>query len=285
MNDEVGFEQLRGRLLGIAYRILGTMSDAEDVVQETWIAWQGVDAGTVANPAAYLSRMAGNRALNRLRERTRRREDYIGPWLPEPIDSTLLPDEAAEVAESLSFAMLVVLEQLSPLERAAFVLREVFDVPTAETAHALGRSPDAVRQLVSRARRQLRTHGASQVVPGRSEQWRIAGELVDAVRAGDVPRALQMLSPAVHFTGDGGGKVSATMRPISGADPVVRTLIGLATKYADARYELREANGGPALVVQPADEPPTVLLFGVSGGLITDIWGVRNPDKLVHLST
>lgn len=276
------FEQARPRLFSISYRILGSVADAEDVVQETWLAWSTA-GDDVRNPDAYLNKAAANRALNRLRDIGRRREGYVGPWLPEPLDTARRPDESAELADSLSFALLVLLDELSPAERVALVLREVFEVPTAEVADVLDRSPEAVRQLVSRARSRLR--GREPAAPDRAAQAELGYRFVAAIRTGDLSTAVSLLAPDVVLSTDGGGKVSAALRPVVGADNVLRFLASIMAKAVGQRTELtmRELNGAPALVTRIGDEVTTAHL-AVANGVIETIWMVRNPDKLRDLT-
>lgn len=277
------FEDLRPRLFGIAYRILGAVADAEDVVQETWIAWDATDQSQIASPTAYLTRAVSNRSLNRLRELSRRKEEYIGPWLPEPIDTSRRPDEAAELADSVSYALMVLLEQLSPMERAAFVLREVFDVPTADVAEALSSNAAAVRQLVSRARGHLAERDrAYEVDP--HEHKRVADEFLAALAEGDVPRATGLLTPDVELVTDGGGIFKAALRPIHGPDKVMRILKALSEQY-EYTVEVVNINGLPGVVLRSdADASTTAMQLGVVDGQIAAIWTVRNPHKLSHFS-
>lgn len=277
------FEDLRPRLFGIAYRILGAVADAEDVVQETWIAWDATNQSQIASPTAYLTRAVSNRSLNRLRELSRRKEEYIGPWLPEPIDTSRRPDEAAELADSVSYALMVLLEQLSPMERAAFVLREVFDVPTADVAEALSSNAAAVRQLVSRARGHLAERDrAYEVDP--HEHKRVADEFLAALAEGDVPRATGLLTPDVELVTDGGGIFKAALRPIHGPDKVMRILKALSEQY-EYTVEVVNINGLPGVVLRSdADASTTAMQLGVVDGQIAAIWTVRNPHKLSHFS-
>ena len=228
----------------------------------------------VRDEEAYLVRLVTHRALNALRARHRRRESYVGPWLPEPVDTAPRPDEAATVADEVTFALL---EQLSPLERAAFVLREVFDVPTSEVAASLNRTPEAVRQLVTRARGHLR--GAPRYESGADVQRRIGRAFVEALRTGDVSGVLDMLAPEVVLVTDGGGQVQAALRPIVGVPHVVGFFQGLAERYTGWTTGEILVNGLPALIVH-AGGTSSVIQFGVVGGVVTDIWVVRNPEKL-----
>lgn len=275
------FEQLRPRLFGVAYRILGVVADAEDVVQETWIAWQAADRTGVAAPSAYLTKVVSNRALNRLRDTRRRREDYVGPWLPEPLDTSRRPDEAAEIADSVSYALMVMLEQLTPLERAAFVLREVFDVPTAEVAESLASTPAAVRQLVARARAHLTERDRAYDVDPSAHQ-RIARAFLVALAGGDLDGATALLAPDVVLVTDGGGVRRAALRPIEGPDRVLRFAVRLATKNPGYTVEVRELNGVPSAVIRRGEEVTTMHLRIVDGR-VDRIFLVRNPGKLGDL--
>lgn len=278
----IDFEELRPRLFGIAYRITGVVADAEDVVQETWIAWNGMGHGEIRTPEAYLTRAVSNRALNRLRDARRRREDYIGPWLPEPLDTARRPDEAAEIADSVSYALMVLLEQLTPLERAAFVLREVFQLPSAEVAAALGSTPQAVRQLSSRARKHVERRDRQREVD-RGEHARIADDFIHALAAGDVERATNLLSPNIVLVTDGGGVRKAALRPIEGVEKVMRFLLGLAARYGEFAVSRTELNGEPTLVTRMNDDLTVMHLELDDHGKVGVVWAVRNPSKLTDL--
>src|SRR5688572_4390451 len=217
----------RSLLFTVAYEMLGSAADAEDVVQETWLRWAGVDHATVREPRAYLVRIATRQALNRLRSQARRREDYVGEWLPEPLLTS--PDVAADVelAENLSIAMLTVLETLSPAERAVFVLREVFDTSYEEIAEAVGKSPAAVRQIAHRAREHVAARRPRMSVSTTEQQDAVERFLV-AVRDGDLQGLLDVLAPDVVVVADGGGLVAAARRPIEGAERVAAFLIAAA---------------------------------------------------------
>lgn len=278
------FEDHRGRLLGIAYRLLGSFADAEDIVQETWIAWQKVDHDRVDHPGAYLDRTVTHGALNRLRAMRRRREEYIGTWLPEPVATERLPEESAELADSVSFAMLVLLERLSPLERAAFILRDVFDLRTDEVAATLDRSPAAVRKLVSRARGRLAAN-PTDLHSDPVEHTRTSMAFVGAVQSGDVHTALALLSPSVQLVADGGGKASAVRRPVIGADNVLRFLMGALEKWGVDSIEPISVNHLPALLIDSADQGLSVYQLQVRGGRIEQLWAMRNPDKLAGFTS
>ncbi len=287
------FEAHRGRLFGIAYRMTGSVADAEDVVQETWLASRRA-ASDVGDPTAYLVTAATRQALSRLRAQARRREDYVGPWLPDPLPATpgpgaagpagtaaagADPAEAALLAESVTTAMLVMLAALTPLERAAFVLCEVFAVPSHEAAAALGRSPEAVRQLVSRARRKVRAHPPP---VAEAEHARVAGLFARAVASGEIEAVLAILAPAVSFESDAGGLVRAALRPVVGAAKVARLLLALRESDPGAVIEARMINGRVGFVVTESTGGRSVYSLGVADGRISHVWVTRNPDKLTR---
>lgn len=281
----------RSLLFTIAYELLGSAADAEDVVQETWLRWSGVDLAEVANPRAYLAQIVTRLALNRVRTVARRRETYVGPWLPEPLLTA--PDIVDDVllADSVSTAMLVVLESLSSLERAVFVLREVFAFEYDEIALGLGRSSAAVRQLAKRARDHVAERRPAQVVdPGEHEAALRA--LTVAMASGDVETLLAVVSPDVQLVSDGGGLRSAARRPVLGADKVARFLLGIVAGLqrdavgddaAQVSVEFRTVNGGPAVVLLRDGDIDSVMTIGHEHGVVTAIYVVRNPEKLTRL--
>lgn len=273
----------RNLLFTVAYEMLGSAVDAEDVLQETWLRWSGVDLGTVHDPRAYLIRITTRQALDRLRTLGRRKESYVGSWLPEPLLTT--PDVAddVELADSVSMAMMLVLETLTPTERAVFVLREVFALGYDEIAEAVGKSQAAVRQIAHRARAHVaarRPRGA--VSPAETQ------EALDAFRraleTGDLQSLFDILAPDVVLLGDGGGVKQAVLRPVVGADKVGRLLIGGLSRIA-ATVSLRSAqvNGHPALLVQLDGVLDSVVTVRMDDGLITGLYSVRNPAKLSHM--
>ena len=276
------FTLLRPLLFTIAYEILGSATDADDVLQESYLRWAEVDLSTVRDTKAYLAQLVTRQALNTLRTQMRRREEYVGPWLPEP----LLLDErdgASDVvlAESVSVAMLVVLETLSPDERAVFVLREVFGFSHDDVASAVGKSSVAVRQMAHRARRhvQARRRRFDPVDARQSE--RIITEFLSAAITGDLEGLMSMLAPDVVFTADSDGKVSAARRPVLGAEKVARLVIGLMTRAgAEYRLELTTCNGAPAMIAYRHDRPDSVFTIELSGGRISHFYVIRNPEKL-----
>ncbi|TDE33364.1 RNA polymerase sigma-70 factor [Actinomadura sp. 6K520] len=280
------FEEHRNLLFAVAYRMLGTAADAEDAVQDAWLRWSSKDRTDVAEPKAYLIRITTNVALDRLRSAQARRETYVGPWLPEPMLTS--PDVAdnAELSESVSMAMLVVLETLSPLERAVFVLKEVFGYPYAEIADALDRSETSVRQLGSRARRHVEAR-RTRFEAGGTERRKVTERFFDAVLGGDINRLMEALAPDVALWTDGGGKVRAARRVIHGADRVCRWLAGIlgqpyaGVEPADMRVRHVDLNGEPALVVDGPDRPlSTVTVDLDDAGRVRAVHLVANPDKL-----
>jgi RNA polymerase sigma-70 factor (ECF subfamily) len=266
----------RNLLFTVAYEMLGSAADAEDVVQETWLRWSGVDLATVRDRRAYLVRIATRQALNRLRTLQRRRESYFGPWLPEPLLTAPDVAEDAELADSVSMAMLLVLETLQPTERAVFVLREVFDVGYDEIAAAVDKSPAAVRQIAHRAREHVaarRPRGS--VSP--SETREALAALSRAVETGDPQRLLDVLAPDVVFLGDGGGVVAAARAPVVGAERVAHVLGRIP---ASASLEPAQVNGHPALMVRIGGKVDSVVAVRVEDGRIAGLYAVRNPEKL-----
>ncbi|MGP3971784.1 RNA polymerase sigma-70 factor [Streptomyces sp. 6N223] len=280
------FEEHRGRLFGIAYRMLGSVADAEDVVQDAWLKWsqaaQAAQAGEIAHPGAYLARTVTNLSLSRLSSAAVQRERYVGPWLPEPLVSA--PDVAEEVeqAESVSLAMLVVLESLSPLERAVFVLREVFGYAYPEIAEALGRSEPAVRQLAHRARSHVAAR-RPRFDTSAEEQRRVTEEFLAACVGGDMGRMLELLAPDVVLWADGGGKAQAALRPVRGADKVARWALGVTSRLVDVGMWRASVNGRPGMVLTLGGRLDTVASVEVVDGRIAAIHFVRNPDKLRHV--
>ncbi|MEV4139833.1 RNA polymerase sigma-70 factor [Dactylosporangium sp. NPDC049742] len=272
----------RNLLFTVAYEMLGSAADAEDVLQETWLRWAGVDLATVRDQRAYLVRITTRQSLDRLRALGRRKESYVGPWLPEPLLTA--PDVAADVelADSVSMAMLLVLETLVPIERAVFVLREVFDLGYEEIAEAVDKSPAAVRQLAYRARSHVAARRPRGVVS--AAETRSALEAFQrAVETGELQSLLDILAPDVVFLGDGGGVAQAALTPIVGADAVGGVLAaGLANLVARSP-QLAHVNGYPALILRLDGDIDTVLAVRIDEGIITGLYSVRNPQKLSRL--
>jgi RNA polymerase sigma-70 factor (ECF subfamily) len=279
------FDSHRSVLLGAAYLVVGSMTDAEDVVQETWLRWSAADREEVRDVRAYLIRITTRLALNRLRQQQTRREQYVGPWLPEPIVATPEADDpavVAEVADSVSMAMLVVLETLSPLERAAFVLREVFDLPFSDIAETLDRSEAAVRQLAHRAREHVHARRPRQSVD-KARHAEVTAQFLGAAAEGDFEALVAMLAPNVVLLSDGGGKRRAALRPIESAEKVARWLLGVIATPAvtDLTTRMLAVNGKLAFVGYEGENPDTVGILDVDEyGTISEIYLLRNPDKL-----
>src|SRR5215207_1954075 len=288
------FNQHRELLISVAYRVLGSVTDAEDAVQEAWLRWSGVDHSQINNPRAFLVRVTTRLAIDRLRRAKARRESYIGPWLPEPILTRQDPAEDAAMAESVSMAMLVVLETLSPLERAVFVLREAFGMPHAVIAEVLGRKEEAVRQLARRARAHVRER-RSRFDADQTEQRRVTERFLEATSNGDLEALMAVLSPGVTLVADGGGRALAPRRPVRGADKVARFLVAVATEEQMARFlesvgvgpapdlciHLAQVNGGPGIVATSEGEPISAIVLDVADGVVQTVHLVANPEKLV----
>ncbi|MGV9911782.1 RNA polymerase sigma-70 factor [Streptomyces tendae] len=273
----------RNLLFTVAYEMLGSAADAEDVLQETWLRWAGVDLDTVRDRRAYLVRITTRQALNRLRTLGRRKESYVGSWLPEPLLTTPDVAEDVELADSVSMAMMLVLETLAPVERAVFVLREVFDLGYDEIAEAVEKSPAAVRQIAHRARAHVAARRPRGEVSA-AESRRALAAFQRAVETGDLQGLLDILSPDVVLLGDGGGIKQAVLRPIVGADKVARLMLGGLGKLDMAmRMDPAQVNGHPALVVRLDGELDTVVAVRFDEGRITGLYAVRNPEKLSYM--
>jgi RNA polymerase sigma-70 factor, ECF subfamily len=282
------FTHLRPLLFTIVYEILGSATESDDVLQDSYLRWAEVDLAMVRDTKSYLAQLVTRQALNALRAGARRREDYIGPWLPEP----LLLDErdaSADVvlAESVSMAMLVLLETLTPDERAVFVLREVFGFDYDEIAGAIGKSTAAVRQMAHRAREHVhaRRKRFEPVDPARTAQ--ITEQFMTAAATGDVDGLMSLLAPDAVWTADSGGKASAARRPVVGADRVAKAIVGifrLGQKLPDVRIETAVYNNAPAVVVYSGDHLEGVFLVEVTDGKITHFYAMRNPDKLTGIT-
>ncbi|MGW3890354.1 RNA polymerase sigma-70 factor [Micromonospora chokoriensis] len=272
----------RNLLFTVAYEMLGSAADAEDVLQETWLRWADADLSAVRDQRAYLVRITTRQSLNRLRTVGRRRESYVGPWLPEPLLTA--PDVAddVELAESVSMAMLLVLETLAPTERAVFVLREVFDLGYDEIADAVDKSATAVRQIAHRARAHVAARRPRGTVSP-AETRRALDAFRRAVETGDVQGLLDVLAPDAVFLGDGGGIKQAVLRPIVGADKVARLLASTEARAAAMSLRPAQVNGYPALVLRFDGEIDTVVALRIDDGLVSALYAVRNPEKLSHM--
>ncbi|GAB2568793.1 RNA polymerase sigma-70 factor [Nocardia heshunensis] len=275
------FDELRPLLFTIAYELLGSAADAEDVLQDSYLRWRGVDRRQVDHPRAYLTQIVTRQALNHLRTVRRRREEYVGSWLPEPIRTEFDASHDVLLAESVSMAMLLVLETLGPTERAVFVLSEVFGHSMVEIAEMVGKTDATVRQIAHRARAHVRER-RKRFEPDSETSRAVIGSFLRAVQTGDEQALMDVLAPDIVSISDGGGKVSAARRPVLGADKVAAYLFGLARKgLADTRIEFETYNALPALLLYgPDDLLDTVLMIEVHGDRIASLYAVRNPDKL-----
>jgi RNA polymerase sigma-70 factor (TIGR02957 family) len=267
----------RNLLFTVAYEMLGSAADAEDVLQETWLRWTGVDLGTVRDQRAYLVQITTRQALIRLRTLGRRKESYVGPWLPEPLLTAPDVAEDVELADSVSMAMLLVLETLTPAERAVFVLRDVFDLAYEEIAEAIGKSPAAVRQIAHRARAHVAARRPRAGV-SRTETRDALEAFRRATETGDLQSLLDILAPDVVLLGDGGGIKQTVARPIVGAGKVGRLLVAaLGRITAGASLHAAEVNGHPALIVRLDGAIDTVIAVRLDEGRITGLYAMRNP--------
>ena len=298
-NPAASFEPYRQRLLGLAYRMLGSMADAEDTMQETYLRWHGTDRNNVSDPRAFLLTTTARICLGMLTSARARHEEYVGPWLPEPVVDTaaLAPDSRTELAEDLSIALLLTLDRLSPLERAAFLLHDVFDFSFNEVATALERSETACRQLASRARahvRAARPRGATSLQAPSGEidakHAQLMSAFVTATQSGDLNALTQLLASDVRVVTDGGGKVAAALNVIDGADRVARFLVDVTRKRAGAwwrdDFTMRFAtiNGLPGVIVDGPEGPVQTAAFEIEDDVLRALYVVRNSDKLRHLA-
>src|SRR5215216_5813519 len=275
------FGEHRDLLMAVAYQILGSVTDAEDVVQEAWLRWSNARSSEVADPRAFLVRVSARLAIDRLRRVKARRESYVGPWLPEPLLTGRDVAEDAEMAESVSMAMLIVLETLSPLERAVFVLREAFAMPYAEIAEILGRSEPAVRQLARRARDHVRER-RPRFDTDQAARQRVTERFLEATTNGDLDALMEVLAPGVTLVGDGGGRARAPLRPIYGADRVAWFLVAISSEpLPEGHLRVAQVNGGPGIVATLEGRPVATIVLDVADGVIQSVHLVANPDKLV----
>ena len=282
------FAAHRRAVVGAAYRVLGSLADAEDVAQETWLRWSAARPAEVVDPRAYLVRIGTRLALNRARQLSRRREEYVGPWLPEPVGdpARVGADADLELADSVSYALLVLLAALTPAERAAFVLHDVFAVPYPEVAESLGRSEPAVRQLVHRARTHLRERAPRHPVDRRTHA-EVTARFLRATQDGALDALVELLAPDVVLLTDGGGQRQAALRPVLGREKVLRFTAGVLGKPEAATFSVRACtvNGDPAigLYTTAADGSAvvdSVCVLVLDDGLVTTVLLQRNPDKL-----
>jgi RNA polymerase sigma-70 factor (ECF subfamily) len=284
------FEALRPRLFGIAYRMTGSVGDAEDACQDAWLRWQGVDHADVDNAEAYLVRTVTRLAIDRLRSAHHRKETYVGPYLPEPLvvdDATeTQPEVAAELADSLTLAFLVLLDELSPVERAVLLLHDVFGYPFDEVAEMVDSSPAACRQLASRTRRKLHENELDLRRPRAQAEQELVGALLATVASGDVERVMALLAPDIVLLSDGGAAQHAARRPVVGPDRVARFMVNLAHRLrTDTDVRFVQVNGEAGAVFRVDERPGLVLSFSFApDGRVRRIFGQLNPEKLRHLT-
>jgi RNA polymerase sigma-70 factor, ECF subfamily len=261
------FNEHRDLLMSMAYRILGSVTDAEDVVQDAWLRWVNARTSEVSNPSAFLVRVTTRLAIDRLRRAKARRESYVG----------------VELAESISMAMLIVLETLSPLERAVFVLREAFEMPYSEISEILGRSEVAVRQLARRARTHVRER-RPRFEADQATRLTVTERFLEAAVGGDLNALMEILAPGVTLVGDGGGRARAPLRPIYGADKVARFLVAISSEpLPEGHLRVAQMNGGPGIVATLEGRPVATVVLEVADGVIQTIHLVANPDKLIGI--
>ncbi len=282
--DEAAFEQERPRLIGLAYRITGSRSTAEDVVQDAWLRWQRVEPGTVERPAAWLTTVTSRLALDQLKSARHTRETYVGPWLPEVANAEPGPAEQAELAESVTIGFLAVLERLGPTERVVFLLADVFSLPYDQIALVVDRSPTACRQIASRARTRVR-EGAPRYAPTTDDAWQVAIAFLTAAQAGDLDSLVSLLADDALAISDGGAEHHAARRPII-AERIPRFAANLTARAPEGtEFQLQLINGQPGIVCLLAGEVFQTVSFAVADGLVQRIWTIRNPAKLATLAS
>ena len=277
------FESRRGPMTGLAYRMLGSRADAEDVVQDAWIRWRGVDGDEVANPAGFLNRVVTRLCLDRLKSARARREVYVGEWLPEPV----VDDDHPDLGEDLSVAFLLALERLTPLERAAFLLHDVFDASFADVARTLGRTEAACRQLAARAREHVKA-GKPRYRPSAEEEQRLTGAFLAATMSGDESLLRGILAQDVVMHSDGGGLAKATLNPVFGLEKAIRLVLGLKKKFPTpegATARLARINGAPGIVLSEDGVVFQTMGLEITDGRIAAVYTMRNPEKLARLNS
>ncbi len=288
MSPIAQFENYRPLMFAIAYRMLGSAADAEDVVQDAYLRYQAVPPDTIISPKAFLGTIVTRLSLTRLQSAHAQRETYIGPWLPEPVlteqDSRSNPTEQINLHDSLSMAFMVLLEELTPLERAVFLLREVFDYEYAEIAEMVGKEETACRQLFSRAKKHIASH-RPRFQPDRDAHRRLLERFLQVVRTGEMDGLMQLLADDVTLWADGGGKArGAAIHPLHGRDAVARFVLG-STRFVagDYRVEIADINGEPAVILREEEQARVVLFITVVRGRLQEIRVIGNPDKLKHV--
>jgi RNA polymerase sigma-70 factor, ECF subfamily len=289
MSDSAhSFEPHRRHLTGLAYRMLGSLAEAEDIVQDAYLRWHGAERGAIANPRAFLSKIVTRLCLDHIKSARARREEYVGPWLPEPVldPAALAPESASDMAHDLSMALMLALERLSPLERAAFLLHDVFDMEFAEIAPALDRNEAAVRQLAARARAHVKA-ARPRFAASPDEGAKLAAAFLTASRSGDAAGMMELLTSTAALHADGGGKRAAALNVIEGADKIAAFFAGLARKRGGtlmANATPARINGLAGYIVTGVDGEAYTVAVDVEDGKISAIYIVRNPDKLRHVS-
>jgi RNA polymerase sigma-70 factor (ECF subfamily) len=282
-SDADPFQQCRGRLFGIAYRMLGTVADAEDILQDVWIRWQGVDQSTVEQPAAFLATTTTRLAINSLQSAHTRRETYIGPWLPEPVNTEDDPSLGAERGEALSFAVLILLEKLTPTERAAYVLREAFDYPYERIAEIVDGTPASARQLVSRARKHIASEKHADVPS--PAQRRLLEAFLEAARGGDASKLEVLFAQDIVSYTDGNGAKLAARIPVAGVERVAKFVAAFSSHFwTGKRIDWVELNGQPAVTLTEDGVVTTTLSIVASEDGISRLLWVMSPDKLQHVA-
>ncbi|MDR3418744.1 MAG: sigma-70 family RNA polymerase sigma factor [Nevskia sp.] len=281
------FEPLRGQLTGLAYRMLGSRAEAEDVVQEAYLRWHEADRAAVREPRAYLSRTVTRLCLDQLKSARARRDEYVGPWLPEPVleHAGWSAPGSGEYADDLSVALLLTLERLSPLERAAFLLHDVFDLDFEQVGEALGREAAACRQLAARARSHVRQE-KPRFRPSPEEEARVFAAFTAALAQGDIAGLVQTLAQDAVFIADGGGKVAAAGKPLLGPDRIAKFLAGIVRKHllpVGYEYRMLRVNDLPGLLITHGGRPIQTIAVEVRDGMVAAVYTVRNPDKLRHV--
>lgn len=282
--QEEAFEAERARLVGLAYRITGSRAEADDVVQDAWLRWQRADPATVARPAAWLTTVTSRLSLDRLKSARHQRETYVGPWLPEPANAEPGPAEHAELAESLTIGFLALLERLGPAERVVFLLAEVFSVPFDEIARVVDKTPEACRQIASRARRRVRDD-RPRYAPTDDDAWQVTAAFLSAAQVGDLDSLVALLTDDALLVSDGGAQRHAARRPIAAAR-IPRFLVSVTRRIAPGDVVVpRLVNGQPGVVIEKDGVADTALALSVVDGLVDRVWVIVNPDKLRTLAT